>query len=120
MQFYNKDEKIRSLERKVRELEVDKEVYTEFFNDLKRAKGGLEKEVERLREENFRLTKLNNILTNSVCGAYKEGTAILYSEHYPRIITVVKDGKVEDMEKATGVSFNWYKNEFPSLEITTT
>ena len=118
MQFYSKDEKIKNLERKVRELEVDKETYADFLDDMKRLKNNLERENSRLRDKNFRLNRLNAILTNSVCRAYYEGTAILYDEHNPRNICVVKDGKLVGTDKATQVSFNWYKNEFPSLEVT--
>ena len=126
MQLYSKNEKIKNLERKVRELEVDKETYTDFLDDMKEQKNNLERENSRLRDENsrlrdenFRLNRLNEMLTQAICGVWREGTFIVYDERKPRNICVIKDGKCIDANKATQVSFNWYKNEFPSLEVTT-
>ena len=76
-------------------------------------------ENKKLKEEIPRLTKLNDMLTSAVCGCCKVGTFIVYDEHNPRNICVIKDGTYVDTDNATSVSFNWYKNEFPSFEVTT-
>ena len=97
---------------RINELMNQRDDYRQkYFESYKRA--------NNLEKENQRLARLNEILTQAICGAWREGTFIVYDEHNPRNICVIKDGKCIDANKATQVSFNWYKNEFPSLEVTT-
>ena len=73
---------------------------------------------DNLRMENDRLKRMNEMLTHMASYQYNHGTMILYDEHNPRTIIVVKDGKKVEMDKAQSVSFNWYRDEFPTLDVT--
>ena len=77
------------------------------------------KRANNLETENQRLSRLNEMLTQAICCVYHNGNAILYDEHDPRVIKIVKDGRVIDTEKAESVRFCWDANEFPRLEVTT-
>lgn len=87
--------------------------------DYKGQNNILNNKIRHLETENQRLSRLNEMLTQAICCVYHNGNAILYDEHNPRIIKVVKDGKVIDTEKAESVRFCWDKNYFSSLEVTT-
>lgn len=70
-------------------------------------------ESERIKDAE----RMNLMLAQAVSEKYDKGTLILYDEHEPRNVLVVKDGQVVDMDKASALHFTWYKDEFPTLEI---
>lgn len=72
-----------------------------------------ETESERIKDAE----RMNLMLAQAVSEKYDKGTLILYDEHEPRNVLVVKDGQVVDMNKASALHFTWYKDEFPTLEI---
>lgn len=72
-----------------------------------------ETESERIKAAEH----MNLMLTQAVSEKYDKGTLILYDEHEPRNVLVIKDGQVVDMDKASALHFTWYKDEFPTLEI---
>lgn len=108
----------RRLQDRIRFLEINKEKYSDLVDKTTSSNLDYISENSKLKEQVLKLTQTNDMLTSAVCRMYSEGSFILYDEHNPRIVCIVKDGKVEDMEKATSVYFHWDKNEFPSLEIT--
>lgn len=59
----------------------------------------------------------NELLVQALCEKYSQGTYIMYDEHNPRQLTVIKDGKHVDISDATSVSFFWDKDEFPRISI---
>lgn len=69
-------------------------------------------------EEISRLKNANSLLTQALCEKYNEGTLIIYDEHTPRIVTVIKNGKTIDMDKAQSLYFHWDRDAFPTVEIT--
>lgn len=112
-------DEIRKLQDEIKLLEKRKDKSDELSNTLSKRNLEYIEENTKSRKEILRLTKLNDMLTSAVCSCYENGTFIVYDERNPRNICVVKDGKLVCTDKATQVSFNWYKNEFPSLEVTT-
>lgn len=78
---------------------------------------GLENMYARQSAENERLVKINEMLIGCLCDKYNAGSVILYDEHNPRIVKVIHNGVSENMENAKSLYFNWYKGEFPEIEI---
>lgn len=61
--------------------------------------------------------KTINMLTQALCDKYSKGIFIMYDEHNPREVVIIKDGGIIDMSNATSVSFCWDKDEFPRMSI---
>lgn len=58
-----------------------------------------------------------NMLTQALCDKYSKGVFIMYDEHNPREVVIIKDGEHIDMSNATSVSFCWDRDEFPRMSI---
>lgn len=112
-------EKLKEKDDMIAKLSCEIDSLSKKAEDYKGQNIILDRKICNLEKENQRLARLNEMLTQAICCVYHNGNAILYDEHYPRVIKIVKDGKVVNTEKAESVRFCWDANEFPSLEVTT-
>ncbi len=76
----------------------------------------LEANISRLSQR-MSNSETVDMLTQALCDKYTKGTFIMYDEHKPREVVIIKDGKRIDMSNATSASFSWYAGDFPSLSI---
>lgn len=77
----------------------------------------LKTEISHLSQKEAENKTTINMLIQALCGKYTKGTYIMYDEHNPREIVIIKDGKRINTSDASSVSFSWYSGEFPSLSI---
>ncbi len=74
----------------------------------------------QLNEANLTISDLHgyiNILLQFITEKYDRGTIIIYDEHNPRSLTVIKNGKVIDTSHTQSMTFYFNANEFPTITI---
>ncbi|MCD8378228.1 MAG: hypothetical protein LUB59_05520 [Candidatus Gastranaerophilales bacterium] len=74
----------------------------------------------QLTEANRTISDLRSyidILLQFITEKYDKGTIIIYDEHDPHSIQIIKDGKRVDTSRVKHITFYYDADEFPTLEI---